>query len=542
MTEFPATRIQVLGDMLRDAAAKYADQDYILCDGEWLSYGQVDDQSDRLAASLQSLGVRKGDRVAIMLPNCDEYVFAIFAIAKIGAIQVPINTYLKGEFLRHQMAESGAAVVLVDVLGARQIASVADMLPDLRVAIGLDDCDAIKGALIGTELDIHSYETCVASASAPMAVELAGHDLCVILYTSGTTGPSKGCMISHGYYTWIPEILRRAGWHEGADTLMTATPLFHTNAQIWVLASALSCGGRAIIEPVFHASTFIDRAGELGATVIRIMGSMVNMILAQSPKESDKSHGIRLATCVPTTPETWKLFFERFAIPINSEVYGQTECNPATITPAGIDLTPGGAGKVAPHVELKILDEGDNEVVTGEVGEIVVRPLLPNVMFSGYWNNPDATAKAWRNLWHHTGDYGRLDEEGTLFFADRKSDSLRRRGENISSTELEEALLQHASIAAAAVHGVPSPVGEDDIKACVVLTGGSKITPEELFEFFKGALPYYAVPRYVEVMDEFPKSVVNRVQKFKLRERGITDSTWDFEAMGLVIGRDERRR
>lgn len=528
-------RIEVVGELLRAAADSRPDSNFVLIGDTWSSYGEVEGLSTRLCGGLQALGIKKGDRVAIILPNCAEYVIAIFAIAKLGAIQVPINTYLRGEFLRHQLGESQASLVIADELGIRQIAPILSALPDLRAIVAVGPCTS------SLPVPIEEYAALMTSGAAARLPQIVADDLSIILYTSGTTGPSKGCMLTHGYHTFIPEAFSNAGWYRKGDRIFGANPLFHASGQIWLVLTALSCGGDTVVEPVFHASTFIQRAGETEATVFNAMGAMVAAILAQPPSDRDRSHNLRQGTCVPTTPETWRRFYERFGVRLNSEVFGQTEFYPATITPAGSELTPGGAGKVAPHVEIKIFDDHDREVPNGEIGEIVLRPKQPRTMFSGYWNNPEATVHTFRNLWHHTGDFGRIDEAGTLYFVDRKKDSMRRRGENVSSMELEEAIRKHDSIAAVAVHAVPSELTEDDIKACLVLTRGQTLEPEALFEFFRSSLPYYAIPRYVEIMDELPTNAVGRVQKFVLRERGITSNTWDFDALGLVVERSQRR-
>lgn len=528
-------RIDVLGGLLSDAALRAPDARFLQLGGATLTHGELEEQATRLGGALQAIGVHKGDRVAIILPNCIEYVVAIFALAKIGAVQVPINTFLRGEFLRHQIGETQASVVIADDLGIGQLAQIVATLPDLRAVVAVGPCEK------RVPVPIEEYAALMTSGAPAKLPKVTAEDLANILYTSGTTGASKGCMLSHGYYTWIPEAFVRAGWYGDGDAIFGANPLFHASGQIWIVVTALSCRGEAIVEPAFSASNFMRRLRETEATVFNGMGAMIAMLLAQPPSPEDRNHRIRQATCVPTTKETWHAFHDRFGIRLNSEVFGQTEFYPATITPAGDPLTPGGAGKVMPHVELRIVDDLDREVPNGEVGEIVMRPRQPQTMFSGYFNNPVATAQTWRNLWHHTGDYGRLDDSGTLYFADRKKDSLRRRGENVSSMELEAAILAHDGIAAVAVHGVPSELGEDEIKACIILGTESKISPEELFSFFKTSLPYYAIPRYVEFMDEFPRNSVNRVQKFKLRELGITCETLDFEALGLTVARVQRR-
>lgn len=528
-------RIEILGDLLRDAAQRTPDHQFVRLADDWITHGELELQSDRLSGGLQALGVKKGDRVGIILPNCMEYVVAIFAIAKLGAVQVPVNTYLRGEFLRHQLGEPQASVVIADDLGVRQIAPIINNLPDLRTVIAVGNTGA------SLPVPIESYSQLLAAGAAAAFPEITPDDLSIILYTSGTTGASKGCMLTHGYHTFIPKAFEQASWYRDGDRIFGANPLFHASGQVWLVLTALSCGGQAIVEPVFHASTFMKRAGETEATVFNAMGAMVAAILAQPPSEYDKRHCLRQGTCVPTTPKTWQDFYTRFGVRLNSEVFGQTEFYPATITPAGSDLTPGGAGKVAPHVEIKIVDDQDRNLPVDEVGEIVLRPKEPRTMFSGYFNNSVATVQAFRNLWHHTGDFGRIDAAGTLFFVDRKKDSIRRRGENVSSMELEEALRKHDGIAQVAVHAVPSALIEDDIKACIVPKADAKLTPEALFAFFKESLPYFAIPRYVELLDELPANAVGRVQKFRLRERGVTPETWDLEALGLVVERSQRR-
>lgn len=530
-----AARTEILGELLREAAQSAPDTQFVRLADEWITHGALDLKSDRLSGGLRALGVKKGDRVGIILPNCMEYVVAIFAIAKLGAVQVPVNTYLRGEFLRHQLGEPQASIIIADNLGLRQIAPIIQALPDLKAVVSVGPCD------VSLPIPIESYDALLSSGATAATETVTPDDLSIILYTSGTTGASKGCMLTHGYHTFIPKAFEQAGWYREGDRIFGANPLFHASGQIWLVLTALSCGGQAIVEPAFHASKFMRRAGETEATVFNAMGAMVAAILAQPPSDTDRAHCLRQGTCVPTTPATWEQFNKRFGVPLNSEVFGQTEFYPATITPAGSKLTPGGAGKAAPHVEIKIFDDADREVSPDEIGEIVLRPKIPRAMFSGYFNNPTATVHSFRNLWHHTGDFGRIDKEGTLFFVDRKKDAMRRRGENVSSMELEEALRKHEGIAAVAVHAVPSELIEDDIKACIVPKDGHTLTAASLFDFFKRSLPYYAIPRYIELMDELPSNAVGRVQKFVLREKGITPNTWDLEAMGLVVERSERR-
>src|SRR5581483_11686448 len=287
-------------------------------------------------------------------------------------------------------------------------------------------------------------------------------------------------------------------------------------------------------ESTFSASTFIDRVREAEATVAYGVGPMGMAMLASPDRPDDRDHGLRFAVFMPMPPEAQERFEKRFGVPLGSEIYGQSECTNVTKSPYGQPRrTPGCIGRPVDLLfEVAVVDDDDMPVPFDEVGELLVRPRQPLVMFSGYWRKPEATAGASRNLWHHTGDYVRQHADGFLTFVDRKKDSMRRRGENISSAELEAAIVRHPKVAGVAVHGVPSPLGEDDVKAWLVLEPGGSVEPAELHEYFVANLPYFAVPRYVQVTDALPVNAVGRVQKFELRKLD-NDSAWDLEALGF---------
>jgi crotonobetaine/carnitine-CoA ligase len=528
---------RVLGEWLREEAARDPHREFVQCDSAWMTLGELDRRSDRAAAVLQSLGVRKGDRVAVNLPNRLEYVVLIYAIAKTGAIQLPLNTYLRGEFLRHQLAQTEPMLYITDEAGLKMLEPV---LPDLarQPTLVLVGGHSEQAAVPAGVIDYTPWE----SASDELTpVEMTPNDVCVIIYTSGTTGPSKGCTITHGYYCNLVNVFIDFGWYEQGDLIFGANPLFHFSGQTWLVAAALAVRGSVIVEPSFSASRYMARIRETGATNAMGMGAMGMAVMAQPPNESDRDHKLRHITFMPSTPGLITAFQERFGIEPFAEVFGQSECWPALLGDPRGPRRPGSMGKVTPGLDVKIVDDDDIEVPTGQPGEIVIRPTEPHRLFSGYWNDAEATVGVFRNLWHHTGDQGRVDEDGYFWFVDRKKDSMRRRGENVSSIELEQAILQHPAVANVAVHAVPSELGEDEIKACIVPAPDATAEPAEIFEFFRTTLPYYAVPRYLEFVPELPANVNGRVQKFKLRERGITETTLDFEAMGLVIARKDRR-
>ncbi|MEX3644646.1 AMP-binding protein [Mycolicibacterium porcinum] len=526
-----------LGAWLREEAALDPGRPFVQCDSDWVSLGDLDAQSTRIAAALQSLGIEKGDRVAINLPNCLEYIVLIYAIAKAGAIQVPLNTYLRGDFLRHQLVQTTPKVYIGDGAALGLLTPIIPTLAERPrlVLVGEPEQDAtLQPDLLYSQLQVSS-----ADLAEP---DVEPNDVCAVIYTSGTTGPSKGCTITHGYYCNLVNVFIEHGWYEKGDIIFGANPLFHFSGQTWLVAAALAVRGSAIVEPAFHASTYMARIRETGATAALGMGAMGMAVMAQPPNDDDRNHKLRHITFMPSTAEFIEQFEKRFGIAPFAEVFGQSECWPVLLGDPRDRRHPGSMGKLTRGLQVKIVDEHDREVPVGQPGEIVVRPDEPFRLFSGYWNDDPATVHTFRNLWHHTGDCGRVDEEGFFWFADRKKDSLRRRGENVSSIELEQAICAHPSVDQAAVHAVPSDLSEDDVKVCLVLVPGQDIEPQELFEFFRKSMPYYAIPRYVEVLDVLPANVNGRVQKFKLRERGITASTLDFEKLGLVVARTDRRK
>ncbi|MGH9035410.1 MAG: AMP-binding protein [Acidimicrobiia bacterium] len=505
---------------------------FIDCGGARRTYGEMAAVAGQRAGALAGLGVAPGDRVALVTANRIEMLELFFACARLGAVQVPLNPYLKGEFLRHQLADCGAGTVVVDGPGLAAVTPLLDQLPDVRQLIVLDD----PGDAVVPYLPYHQLSGPATTVGVP-----GPDDLASISYTSGTTGLPKGCMISQGYFVHIGDAWRGACELAPDDIVFTAFPLFHLSGQALALMSCLTGGLTLVIEPAFSASTFFPRAAEVGATVTMGVGAMAVAVLAVPPSDDDRKHNIRYSMWIPLPPALQLQLEERFGAPVNAEGYGQTECAPVSFSRLSGTRRRDTAGLPSPWLEVRMVDDDDLEVPRGEVGEIAVRPLEPDSMFRGYWGRAEETLVTFRNLWHHTGDYGRMDEEGFLTFVDRKKDALRRRGENVSSMELEAAIMRHDKVAEVAVHAVPSAATEDDIKACIVLVPGAETTPEELFAFFQANLPYFAVPRYVEIMAALPRNAVGRVLKHELRALGVTGATWDLEQRALVVDKGARR-
>jgi crotonobetaine/carnitine-CoA ligase len=528
-----------MGSLLRSRAQKHPDWPFCFVGASGFTFGELDRRSDEVAAGFASLGVGKGDRVAILTPNRIEVLELFYGLAKLGAIQVPLNAFLKGAFLRHQLAQSRASMLVVDAEGAAAAEPLMEELPELRHLVLLGEAGPSWSSHAAA---IHSYnEIAITGALAP-GVDVAPSDTMSIVYTSGTTGLPKGCVLSHGYYA-------RSGWTAGVhglglssdDVLYAPLPLFHGGGRMMVLTAALLAGIPVHFDAAFSASAYMRRAAEVDATVVVGIGAMGMAILATAPGPADRAHRVRNMFVAPLSPEQQVRFKERFGIEPWTECYGQTECVPLCVAPRTGPRDPAGCGFAAPDLEVVLLDENLQPVPDGEVGEICIRPREPFAMFDGYWDQPEATLAAFNGLWYHTGDAGRKLPSGQFTFVDRKKDAMRRRGENVSSIEVEIAIRTHPKVADVAVHAVPSPATEDDIKACIVIVEGETADPEELFNFFADNLPYYALPRYVEVVDDLPRNAVNRVMKHVLRERPVHDGVWDFEALGLVVSRSQRR-
>lgn len=525
----------LVGQRLRERARDLPGDTFWVVGDHRATYAEADASSDRLAAGLAELGVSKSDRVAVLSANRPEYLEAIFALAKLGAIQVPINAFLRGDFLQHQLHETETTFAIADGPGASVLRGIQGRVPSLKKVVTLESTDSV-------DLDIESvpYEEAIASTGEVPPLELSPADPVSIMYTSGTTGRSKGCILSHAYYMHMGSQLRSLLELREGDRFYVPLPLFHAYAQIISVMGTLNEGLSLVIEPQFSATATLDRWIETGATIFNGIGMMPVAMMQLAETERDRAHNVRTGLCVPLPPAIHDQFMARFGVDLHSNVYGQTESFPITLSSPS-ESKPGSIGRAAPLAEVAVVDDDDNPLPPGEVGEIVVRPRVPSGIYSGYWRQPEFTINTWRNLWHHTGDSGKRDSDGYFYFVDRKQDALRRRGENISSIEVETALMKHPMITHAAVVAVPSTMTEDEMLACIVPAEEADLEPEELFQFFKKELPYFVVPRFVRIISSLPMTPTLKVQKHILRAEGVTSETWDFESLGYRIDREQRR-
>ena len=522
-------------DALDRAVARHPDRILLDIGGEFFSYGDIDRLSTRLANALRKLGVRQAETVVTMLDNNADAIVSWLAINKLRAVSVPINTALRGEFLRHQIVDAEAKLIICE----------GDYLERIRTLIG--DLPSVKTVLCRGAIDPGAHSPGVQIAplnefrgndDAPLRDKPQPSDLACLIYTAGTTGPSKGCMLSYNFMCNLARLQLRAGPATENDITITPLPLFHMNAVCVGVLSNILVGARVTILPRFSVSNFWPEVQRSGATIASILGSMGALLAQAADQEAMKKcfgqiHTVRGNPFTESTKQIWR---ERFgARQVGGNGYGLTEACVVTSLPAGEYAAPGSSGKRIPDFDVRIVDDLDRELPANVPGEIIVRPLRPDIMFQGYWRRPEETLRLMRNLWFHTGDIGKFDEEGFFYFIDRKKDYLRRRGENISSFEMESAFAQHPDIAEVAVHAVPAVNGEDDVKVTAVRHPHSQLTAEDLFRWSMGKVPYYALPRYIEFRESLPKNPQGRVLKYELREQGKTPATWDSEETDIKI-------
>ncbi len=519
--------------LMAAAVVNWPDKLFLDVDGEQLTFAETSRRANRIGHGLAALGIKPGDRVSAMLDTSMDNVLLWLAVTSMGAVMVPMNTAFKGEFLRHQLADSGANLIVVEGHYADRVTALAGDLPELERLLyrGSPPADA-------NGLKIDSFAVTDSGNEAPLGVLSAPGDLAALIYTSGTTGPSKGCMLGQNALlnAGFPMLISQTV--TGGDTLWCALPLFHL-AAVSIVFGMLQLGGTFALASRFSVSGFWEEIERCGATAIFALSTMFPLLIDAEETDAEKRcHGkVRAVFGVPFLKEMQERWKARFGISHAAPAgYGMTECCPICHYPGG-DIPAASTGAAVPYLDVRILAEDDREAEPGEPGEIVVRPKIPHVMSQGYWRRPEATAEVWRDLWFHTGDIGKIDAEGFLYFVDRKKDYMRNRGENVSSFEVEGAFRQHPAVADVAVHAVKSELSEDDIKATIVLREGANATEEDILRWSVGQLPYFAVPRYIEFRADLPRNGVNRVLKYELRAEGVTATTWDREAAGINVTR-----
>jgi carnitine-CoA ligase len=512
--DFGVERFSV-ASVLDRRAEQYPDRVMMSIDGVDVTFEQMRRRSCATALTLQDLGVGPGDGVALFAGTCPEWVYFWLGAGRIGAVAAAVNTANKGDFLLHALRLSQAKVVVTDAERQPRVAEVADQLPGLASIV-----------LQANSLDAG-------------ADEVAGHvgdvgDTGSLFFTSGTTGPSKA-VATTWHYLFTTAATAAAAWEFGAgEALWTAMPLFHLSAAPVVLAPML-VGGTTVLASAFHPASVWDEVRACGAVGFVGAGAMVSMLMQQPPDPRDAELPLRFISAAPIAAEAYRDIEKRYHCRIVT-MYGMTEAFPIAVKGVGEDGVPGTSGRPNPDFDVQIVDADGAPLPAGTVGEIACRPRYPHVMSEGYLN-PSDHAVVPHPEWFRTGDLGVLDSDQNLTYVDRVKDSLRRRGENISSVEVETVVTRHPAVLEAAVVGVPSDLGEDDILLFVTVRPGSDLDYAELLDFCGARMPYFSVPRYVEIVGELPKTVIGRMRKDVLRAQGVGPAAWDRETHGYIVSR-----
>jgi crotonobetaine/carnitine-CoA ligase len=527
LSDLFAPHERTLPAMLARQAERYRNKPLVSAGETTWSFRQTHDEAAGFAATLRAAGIMTGDRVALICSNRLEFLRVFLGCAWLGAVAVPINTASRGQQLQHILSNSGARLLILEARFADNLDQLEfDALP-VESIWTVDAAEPVRaGAIVSTPLP-------AVTVPCPPAT-LRARDMLTILYTSGTTGPSKGvCCPNAQYYWWA--VNTAAMLELGPDDALCSTlPLFHTNA-LNTFFQALLMGIPVTFAQRFSASDFYAGLARSQATATYVLGAMVPILLARPQSAEERGHRTRIALA-PGVPASFHAeFIARTGIRL-IDGWGSTETNFVLGTTADRQR-PGLMGPIYRGFQARVVDQDDNDVADGQPGELLVRADEPFAFATGYFMAPDKTVETWQNLWFHTGDRVIREGDGYYRFVDRIKDAIRRRGENVSSFEVEQVLLSHPAVANAAAFPVRSALAEDEVMVAVVLHATQTLTHLELVRYCEPRLPYFAVPRYVELVDGLPTTENGKVQKYKLTERGVTAAAWDREAAGYKLKR-----
>jgi crotonobetaine/carnitine-CoA ligase len=535
-----------LGTILRHQAKEHGNRPFLSWTdkGVPVTYFEANNWVNQIANGFTQHGLHVGDHVALFLPNSLEYVISYLALAKLGAVEVAIGEASKGAFLEHQIKLGHPKILVTTPHLAERLLHSQQALATVELIVLLETDGNLANEIAG--IACVPFEALHSENVAEPVHRVSPGDIAAVLFTSGTTGPSKGALLTHSQLCFFADEVVQLTALRHDDVHMTGFPLSHGNAQILTVDCSLIAGAHVVLYDRFSASDYMGRVQRSKATVINLLGATTAFVCSQPPSDQDRGHRIRCVYAAPLSPDLKDTFSSRFGVTNFVNAFGQTEISLPFMTPPGEPIPPSGCGKVVDQwFEVRLVDpETDEEVPIGTVGELLVRPKAPGLICNGYLGMPEKTVEAWRDLWFHTGDALRRDNDGWFYFVDRVKDSLRRRGENISSYEVETVVRSHQAVAECAVIAVKADEdsGEDEVKACVVLNAHQTLVYESLIAWCDEQMPSFMVPRYIEILDELPQTPSGKVQKKLLRDRGMTSGTWDRVKAGYRLSHEKVRQ
>lgn len=496
--------------------------------GETWTWAETRRRALSTAAALQARGVKGGDIVAAWAPNGPSLLRAWFGANYAGAALAPINTSFRGKLLEHAIGKTGAKLMIVHPHLAPLLEGLSLGAAERLILTGSSD------TALALPVRIEDASALDGDPDACIPVEQHPWDPPVIIFTSGTTGPSKAVVTSY-VQEWTTARVTY-GYMVQSDRMLVNLPMFHVGG-IAAITAAVTCGGSVALFEAFDTRRFWETVRETGSTVCSgLIGALTSFLMKEPPAADDADNPLRMVTLSPINEDTAALG-KRFGFDYLSG-FNMTEVSGPLISAVN-DPVMRSCGRIRVGMECRIVDDDDNEVPHGQPGELIIRSDNPWTLFSGYLGDPEATARAWRNGWFHTGDLMMRDVEGCFFFVDRKKDAIRRRGENMSSLEIEIEVVAHPSVRECAAYGVDLPGGEQEVMVAVAPVDGAEIDARALIEWLIPRMTHFMVPRYVRVEAALPKTPTNKIQKTGLRAEGVTDQTFDRESAGLVVRRQK---
>ncbi len=503
----------IVEQLIRSRTSLHPDDIWLKWEDSTFTWQEVLSYCQRIANGLIELGAVPGDIVGIICRNRPEFLWAHFGASFMGVKSVPINISQRGNALTHILNDSAAKFIIVERELLPDLSQLLESSPSVTKIIVID-CDEKQGKYYSFE-QLYDAPDCEPQVQVENAVGAAG-----MLYTSGTTGPPKGVVSDRVDGSGFLPILTAMGVSAG-ETMYCALPLFHGNGLLISTLGSMVLDAKLALSSKFSASRFFEEASKFEAVEFNALGAMISILLSRPVSSSDREHKIRTVLSAGCPPNRWREFEERFGVKL-VEFYGMVDAPGLLLNQDG---KIGSMGKPVGGCEFEVFDDADKPLPPGQVGELVFR--TPLGASTSYHNNPEATNSAWRDGWFHTGDSAEKDDEGYFYFKGRKKESIRRLGENISPWEIESVVNAHPEVLESAAHAVPSELGEDEVKLCVVLDKDSSLTHSELFQYCQGKMASYCVPRYIEFVDAIPKTETLKIQYQKLRSTPFTPNTWD---------------